>query len=184
MSSGDVKFIQSELAHILTQKHSSDTSQVARRAEGNFLKGAMFKRPQKHTPSVCAFIHSRTQTALKLSHQSHCANTSKQISKRAFLTLSNSSILPAIKAMMSQRQMNAPPPPHIISLPIACFLYTRMNKSFMASEDIAVPTAGRDWCQLTLCNRNTHTHTHTQTHTHTHTHTQTHTYSRLSPLQM
>lgn len=49
--SGD-KNIQSELSHISTQKHSSDTLQAAGRAEGNFLKGAMFKRPQTHTPSV------------------------------------------------------------------------------------------------------------------------------------
>lgn len=105
------KFIQSELAHILTQKQSSNTSQDARRAKGNFLKGPMFKRLQKHTASVCAFIHGRTQTTLKLSCQSHCANTFKQISKRAFLTLSNSSIPPAIKAnMMSQGQINPPPP--------------------------------------------------------------------------
>lgn len=38
VSYGD-QFIQSELSHILTQKHSSDTSQAARGAEGNLLKG-------------------------------------------------------------------------------------------------------------------------------------------------
>lgn len=143
-------WVKTSLYRVNCHKHQHKNTHptLCRQLEGpraTFLRGKR-SNGHKHTHTICvsiAFIDGCTKTTLKLSHHSHCANTFKLISKRAFLALSHSSIPPAKTAnMMKQHQMNPPPFPHWLSL---AFSTGRMNKNiFMAGEDIAEPTT--TWC--------------------------------------